>query len=336
MSSYGAIDLHADTTIWMRYLRYDFTKRHSPKLPRNAWLGHVDLPRMLEGEMGGQFLGLVAIPGLDWGLYKTVARQAELVAEAIESSYGRMVPARSGADVRRAYDEGKVAALLGIEGAHSLEGDAENLDRLAARGARYLGLMHFSSNKAGFPAFGVGRDDTRGLTAWGRDLVARCDALGVIVDLAHINRKGFFETLEVTKNPVFVTHTGVAGVHPHWRNIDDEQVRAVAARQGAIGIIFAPVFLGRDGVEAVVDHIAHVVNVAGEDTPSLGSDWDGMVVPTSGLSQASELPNLYKALEKRFSSRVVDKIVRGNVLRVLDAVAPRCEGTGVWATTRST
>lgn len=331
-ASPGIIDLHADTTLWMRWLGYDLlADHHAPPLPRAAWGGHLDLPRMLRGGMGAQFFGLVAIPYLDRALYAAVQRQAELVADAVARSHGALVAARTAEDVIRAHAEGRVAALLGIEGAHCLEGVAERLDHLAARGARYLGLLHFSANEAGFPAYGKGRDDTRGLTPWGRDLVARCDALGMVVDLAHVNRKGFFEALEITRNPVYVTHTGVTGVHAHWRNLDDEQIRAVARSGGSTGIIYAPRFLGRDGIDAVVDHVAHVVATAGEDTPSLGSDWDGMIVPTRGLQDASQLPSLVDALGQRFPGRVVDKIVRGNALRVLASVAPRSIPHGVWA-----
>ncbi len=331
-TSPGIIDLHADTPLWMRWLGYDVVREHpSPPLPRAAWGGHLDVPRMLRGGMGAQFFGLVGVPFLDRRLYATVHRQAELVEAAITRSGGTLVAARSAEDLARAHAEGRIAALLGIEGAHSLEGDADNLDRLAAHGVRYLGLLHFSANEAGFPAFGRGRDDAQGLTPWGRALVERCDALGVIVDLAHVNRRGFFDALEITRNPVYVTHTGVTGVHAHWRNLDDEQILAVARGGGATGIIFAPRFLGRDGVEAVVDHVAHVVKVAGEDTPCLGSDWDGMIVPTRGLEDAAQLPTLVEALGRRLPARVVDKVVRGNALRVVASVAPKAPVQGVWA-----
>lgn len=325
-----AIDLHADTTLWMRWLDYDLLREHRPPLPRAAWGGHVDAPRMRKGGLGTQFFGLVSVPGIDLDFFAAVSRQAALVEQTIERSDGALVAARSAEEITRADAEGRLSVLLGIEGAHSLDGRAENLDALAARGARYLGLLHFSANPAGFPAYGWGRDDARGLTPWGRALVERCDALGVIVDLAHINRRGFFDALERTKNPVFVSHTGVRGVHEHWRNLDDEQLRAVAARQGAVGVIFAPRFLGRDGVEAVADHVEHIVKVAGEDGPALGSDWDGMIVPTTGLRDASELPNLAHALEARFPARVVEKVLWGNALRVIAAVPPRAPGHGVW------
>lgn len=143
----------------------------------------------------------------------------------------------------------------------------------------------------------------------------------MIVDLAHINRRGFMDVLELATVPPMVSHTGVLGVHEHWRNIDDDQIRAVANKGGCIGIIFSRKYLGSASIEAVVDHIAHVIDVAGEDVAALGSDFDGFVVPPIGLEDIAAMPNLTVALSRRgISDRVLAKILGGNVLRVLDAV----------------
>jgi membrane dipeptidase len=143
----------------------------------------------------------------------------------------------------------------------------------------------------------------------------------VIVDLAHINKRGFFDALEVATQPLMVTHTGVNGVHASWRNLDDDQIRAVANRGGCIGLIFARQFLGGASIERVVDHVKHVLDIAGEDVPALGSDFDGFVVPPEGLEDIGALPNLTVALARRgIPPRVLEKILGGNVLRVLDAV----------------
>jgi membrane dipeptidase len=121
-----------------------------------------------------------------------------------------------------------------------------------------------------------------------------------------------------------VSHTGVLGVHEHWRNIDDEQLRAVARKGGCIGVIFAKRFLGGHDVEAVVDHLMHIIDVAGEDVPALGSDFDGFVVPPHGLEDISMMPNLTAALSARgLSERVLRKILGDNALRVLRDVPPR-------------
>jgi membrane dipeptidase len=211
-----------------------------------------------------------------------------------------------------------LGALLGIEGAHALEGHLDKLDGFARRGVRYLGLLHFTANEAGFPAYGRGRRDDEGLTRWGHALVERCEQLGVLVDLAHINRRGFLDVCARATRPPIVSHTGVLGAFEHWRNIDDEQLRAVAAKGGTVGVIFCPKFVGGDGLGPVVKHIKHIIDVAGEDTPALGSDWDGFIVPTGPLSDPTGLPLLVDALRAEgLTDDAIGKILRGNVLRVL-------------------
>jgi membrane dipeptidase len=316
---YPAIDLHADSLMWTRWIGYDLHARHEAPLPKAALGGHVDVPRLREGGIGAQFFGLVSLPiGQRRGLAAVVHEQIDALDRMIQNGPDRLRLAWSAADVEAARAAGQVAALLGIEGAHALEGDLRELDRFADRGVRYLGLAHFSANEACFPAYGRGRDDAKGLTAFGRDVVRRCEELGVVVDLAHINRRGFLEACAMATRPPIVSHTGVLGVTEHWRNVDDEQLRAVADLGGCVGVIFCPRFLGGDGLEPVVRHLRHIVDVCGEDAPALGSDWDGFIVPTTELCDAARLPRLTQALlEAGVSERVIGKILRENAMRVL-------------------
>ncbi len=314
-----AIDLHADSLMWARWLGYDLTARHDPFLPRAAVGGHVDVPRLREGGLGSQFFGLVSIPvGSSRGLAAAIDGQIDQLEAAMLRAPGTMRLARTGSDVAAAESAGAIAALLGIEGAHALEGDLDKIDHFARRGVRYLGLAHFSANEACFPAYGKGRRDTLGLTGFGRDLVRRCEAADVIVDLAHINRKGFFDVCELAKKPPIISHTGVAGAFEHWRNVDDEQLTRVADLGGVIGVIFCPRYLGGEGLEPVVRHLRHIVDVCGEDAPALGSDWDGFIIPTQDLCDASRLPKLTDALlAGGFDEAQIGKILRDNALRVL-------------------
>jgi membrane dipeptidase len=316
-----AIDLHADTLMWSRWLGYDLHVAHEPPLWRAALGGHVDVPRMREGGVGAQFFGLVSLPIAERarGCARAVHEQIDVLEESIARRPGLRL-ARTAADVQACAREGVVAALLGIEGAHALEGNLDQLDAFARRGVRYLGLLHFSSNEAGFPAYGVGRHDTDGLTPWGLDLVRRCEASGVLVDLAHINRRGFLDACAIATRPPIVSHTGVLGAFEHWRNIDDAQLRAVADKGGIVGVIFYPRYLGGDGLEPVVKHMLHILDVVGEDAPALGSDWDGFIVPTRGLADPRGLPLLTDALlAAGVTERVVQKILRGNAMRVLES-----------------
>jgi membrane dipeptidase len=313
-----AIDLHADTLMWGRWFGYDLLKRHEPPLPRKALLGHVDVPRMREGGVGAQFFGLVSLPVVQRvrGLARAIDEQIDVLDIALAATSDIRL-ARTAADIHAAQETGAMSALLGIEGAHALEGNLEYLDRFARRGVRYLGLLHFSANEAGYPAYGRGARD-EGLTAWGHALVERCEQLGVIVDLAHINRRGFLDACRAARKPPIVSHTGVLGAFDHWRNIDDDQLRAVADLGGCVGVIFCPRYLGSDGIDAVVRHVKHIVDVVGEDCPALGSDWDGFIVPTRELADPTGLPLLTAALLRSgMTEQTVAKILRGNVMRVL-------------------
>jgi membrane dipeptidase len=318
------LDLHADTTLLFP-LGYSLAKRHpATRLGRPWHFGHVDLPRMAEGGLWAQFFGLVTFPLWKRGLARACHRRIDRLEQEVAKNPAAIRLCRSAADVRAAKAAGARAALLGIEGAHSLEGKIEHLEVFARRGVRYLGLLHFSANEAGFPAKGWGRDDSRGLTPLGLDLVAECERLGVIIDLTHVNRRGFFDAIERAKTPCIISHTGVTGVTPHWRNADDDMLRAVAKTGGCAGVIFATKFLGHDSLEAVVRHLRHIRDVAGEDTPALGSDFDGCVVPPRELPDVAALPRLTEALLRDgWSEKQVLKALGGNAMRVLEAVPAR-------------
>ena len=316
------MDLHADTAKLMDKLGYDLALRHERPMPRFAnVVGHVDLPRLREGGVAGQFFSFWTTPKPERGCARAVTTQLDALDRAMAAHPEQLAWTRTGADVRAAKATGKIAALGGIEGGQALEGQLDTIEAFSRRGVRYLGLLHFSANAIGRPAKGPGSDPDVGLTAFGRDVVRECERTGVIVDLAHINRRGFFDAIELATVPPMVSHTGVLGVHEHWRNIDDAQIRAVADRGGCVGIIFSRKYLGSASIEAVVDHLLHLIDVAGDDVPALGSDFDGFVVPPEGLEDIAALPNLTVALSRRgVPTRVLEKILGGNVMRVLDSV----------------
>lgn len=321
------IDLHADTPKLMARLGFDITAHHRRLWPKLVnYVGHVDLPRMRQGGVAGQFFGLWTFPYPQRGCAENVHSQLDALDATISRNPGEIVWASGPEDVRAAHARGAVAALGGIEGAQSLEGNLDNIALFAGRGVRYIGLLHFSANQLGSPAQGAGRNQRDGLTTFGRDVIREMNRLGVIVDLAHINRPGFFDAMETTRAPIMVSHTGVTGANVHWRNIDDEQLRAVADNGGCVGIIFSRKFLGGDGIDVVCDHILHIVDVAGEDVPALGSDYDGFVLPPEGLEDISCIPNLTCALAARgLGEAALKKILGENALRVLGDVRSSAE-----------
>jgi membrane dipeptidase len=317
------LDLHADTTKLMDRLGYDLAERHRAPPGLANYLGHVDLPRLRDGGVSAQFFSFWTVPYPEKGCANSVVRQLDALDRAIAKHPGEITWALSGDEVRAAKAAGKVAALGGIEGGQALESRVDVIEPFAARGVRYLGLLHFSANAIGSPAKGRGANKDQGLTPFGVEVVREAERVGMIVDLAHINRKGFFDALAAGDKPPMVSHTGVEGAHPHWRNIDDAQLKAVADRGGCVGIIFARRYLGGASIDAVVDHILHVIDVAGDDVPALGSDFDGFVVPPRGLEDVAAMPNLTVRLAERgVPPRVLEKILGGNVLRVLDAIPP--------------
>jgi len=321
------IDLHGDTLMWMKR-GYDFFKRHR-RTPLSAMFSHIDEPRMRMGGQAAQVFGLVTQPFGLGSAFRSASRQVELLHEAARAHPDRLHVVTEAADIREANRRGARAGLLGLEGVHALEGDLNNLNRLAGQGLRLCGISHFSKNPAARPAIGWGRDDRLGLTPFGEAIIDRCHELGVLVDLAHINRVGFFEAARRSRDPVVVSHTGVCGVTNIRRNIDDEQIRAVADTGGVVGIIYAFNFVGGTSIEAVVNHLEHTVRVGGEDCAALGSDFDGTIVPVRGLSDAADLPNLTAALLRRgMRSEVVQKILGVNVMRVLEAVPQRAYKAG--------
>ncbi len=317
------IDLHADTAAMMKF-GYDIFQIHRPPLPMAAFGYHLDIPRMQAGGLTAQFFGLVTFPLTKVGLFESALEQMSLVKQCAAKRPETIRAVTEANEIKSAKRAGQTAALFGLEGAHALEGKLENLENLAREGLRYFGLTHFTKNQAASPAMGPGASKVRGLTGFGRNLVQKCNELGVLVDLAHANRKSFMEAVDLSADPIIVSHTGLAGVRKLWRNIDDEQVRAIAETGGCIGIIFSRYYLGGPSISRLADHIIHCVNIGGEDCPALGSDFDGLIVPPRELPDVSALPRItHELLERRVPERIIRKILGENVLRVLSLVPAR-------------
>jgi membrane dipeptidase len=232
---------------------------------------------------------------------------------------------RDGADYRAARAAGKHAAFVGIQGGNALAAEGA-LDLLGD--VLRVTLVHFSTSALGGTSAPSNYTDGS-LTARGKDFVRELDARRVFVDLAHIHRRGFFDAVAVhdPSLPLIVSHTGLAGVTPHWRNIDDEQLRAVAATGGIVGVMYQAPLLGDPllggRAASIVDHLEHIVDTVGDDHAALGSDWDGAIFPPRDMATCLELPRLVELmLARRWSPSRIHKILGGNFLRALDALRP--------------
>ena len=183
-----------------------------------------------------------------------------------------------------------------------------------------LGVVHFQANEAAYPmtlsAYGE-----RGLTPFGRDLLAELEQLRIVADLAHLNGPGVDDALEIMKRPFVVSHTACHALQARARNLTDDQIRRIADAGGVIGIAVGCSFVGRGGLARYVDHIEHVIRVGGAEAAALGSDFDGLVVPVADLPDVSGLPRVTQLLLARgHAPEVIRGVLGGNALRVLTEV----------------
>ncbi len=318
-------DLHVDSFIWRRIYGYDFRRRHAA-FTAGVMMSQFDLPRARDAGIGGATWVITTNPLGDARdrEAKFFENLGELTA-LLESPEARARVVRTAAEYRAARAAGLHAAFIGVQGGNALAHSLEAIDRLAPGVVLRVTILHLTSSRLGHTSSPLGGDS--GLTAYGKDYVRRLNAHKILVDLAHISPAGFWDAVDAHERgtPLVVTHTGVAGVFPHWRNLDDRQLRAVAASGGTIGIMYHseylgdPIFGGR--LDTIVRHVEHVIDVAGEDHVSLGSDWDGSIVTPRDMRTCLELPKLTQALLARgFSESRIKKVLGLNFLRVVESV----------------
>ena len=325
--STDVIDLHVDSFIWSRAFGYDLTRRHGTGLLGARIYGQVDLPRIREAGVTGAVWSVTTNP-LRSPSRRTAILQRNLdrFCELFASVSHDFCVVRTGSEYREARASGRHGAFLAIQGGNALP-NPESASLLADGRVLRVTLVHLTSSWIGGTSSPLGRGEEVGLSEAGRDLVRQLNAYRVLVDLAHISRRGFWDAAEVhdPSLPLAVTHTGVCGVHPHWRNLDDDQLRAVADTGGTVGVIYHTEFLagssGSVSAEAIVRHLGHVVDTVGEDHASLGSDWDGAIVTPRDLPTCLELPRLVQLmLDRGWKAGRIRKILGGNFLRVVDAL----------------
>jgi membrane dipeptidase len=319
------VDLHVDSFIWRRIFGYDPRQRHTA-FTRGVMMSQFDLPRAREAGIAGATWIITTNPlgdarDREAALFENLGELTAL----LESPEAAARVVRSAAEYRAARAAGLHAAFVGVQGGNALAHSLDAIDRLSSGIVLRVTLLHLTSSRLGSTSSPLGGNS--GLTAYGKDYVRRLNAHKIFVDLAHISRAGFWDAVEAhdPQLPFLVTHTGVCGVHRHWRNLDDDQLRAVAKSGGTVGIMYHSEFLeGRTfsgRLDAVVRHIEHAVNVAGEDHVSLGSDWDGSIVTPRDMPTCLELPRLTAALlDRDWSEARIRKVLGLNFLRVVEAV----------------
>ena len=235
---------------------------------------------------------------------------------------------RTVGDIRKAMDRGVIAAILHIEGAEAIDSDLELLESLYSDGLRSLGPVWSRSTIFGHGvpfAFPASPDTGPGLTEAGRRLVRRCNELGILIDLSHMNEAGFWDVAGLSDAPLVATHSNAHAICPHARNLTDRQLHAIRDSGGMVGLNFATAFLRPDGrmlpevpFEIMMRHLDHLLGILGEDHVGIGSDYDGATVPEQ-LTSVSDLPNLVDAMRGHGLDRpLIEKLCFGNWLHVLE------------------
>ncbi len=331
------VDLHADSLLFDR----DLSVRSD--------IGHVDLPRLREGGVALQMftaatrmpftfdihevdangsdiltVGFIAqrAPMAGMGPRDRALHQAGKLGELIESSEGTVVPVRTRADLDAAIaahreNSDVVGVIFGIEGAHALEGDLDNLPVLFDAGVRMIGLAHFFDNEFAGSAHGI---EKGGLSDLGRELVTRMEAMGIAIDLAHLSPTAINDVLAIAQKPLLVSHTGVRATCDSPRNLSDEHIRAIADTGGAIGIGYFELAICGTNPTKIVAAMKHVIELVGDEHVALGSDYDGGTEVAFDTSQLRALTQ--QMLDDGLSEESIRKIAGENAIRVLRRTLP--------------
>jgi len=321
------VDTHCDT---LKCLSASFTRpRDSMWEPREelglgtrADVGHVDIPRLRDGGVDCQVFAISSVRDRTPPFaLRTAMQMLDIFYTECEKNQDAIAPATSYGDVVRAVGEGKVAALLSIEGADVIDGDLGVLRMLHRMGVRMVGLVHSLRN---ILADGVSDSRTGGgLSELGVQVVEELDRLGILIDVSHLSDAGFWDLMEIAKGPVVASHSNSRTVCNHPRNMTDEMIEALANRGGVMGMNFAHSFVHptHATVERVVDHIDNIVELVGPSHVGLGSDFDGIPATPEGLEDVSKMPNITRELVRReYPEDDIRKILGENHLRVLREV----------------
>ena len=327
-------DLHADSLLWDRDLLDRATR------------GHVDVPRLIDGNVALQSFTVVTKTPYVWkmniernddttdnitilaiaqrwptatwsSLTQRALYQARKLQDTAARSGGKFTLIRTSSELssyldRRITEPHITAGFLGIEGAQALDGNLDNIDVLFDAGFRMMSPSHFFDTDIGGSAHGVDKD---GLTEKGKEMIRRMEAKRMIVDVAHSSAKTIEDVLALATRPVFVSHGGVKGTCDNQRNLSDEQLKGIARTGGVIGIGYWDTAVCGTDAKAIAKAIRYTASLVGVDHVGLGSDFDGAVVTpfdTSGLAQITDA-----LLAEGFTDEEIGKIMGRNVLRLL-------------------
>jgi len=257
------LDTHDDTTQRLFSKDFDLGKRNPA--------GHVDIPRMREGGMNAIFFS-IWIDGRITGppAVQKALDQIDAVRESVGRYSSDMVLARTADDVRRAHAQGKIAALMGVEGGHMIGNDIRVVRIFAALGVRYMTLSHFYNDE--WADSSTDKPAHNGLTDFGKEIVREMNRQGVLVDISHVSDKTFYDALEVSRAPLIASHSSCRALCNHVRDMSDDMIKALAAKGGVIQINYEKSFIDQAYKDAYDKETGGVVAHMSEITQSCHDD----------------------------------------------------------------
>jgi membrane dipeptidase len=281
----------------------------------------TDIPRLRRGMVGGVFWSVYVPASLSGdAAARTTREQIDRVKQLVAAYPGTFEMAYTSDDVLRVFQKGKIASLIGMEGGHSINSSLATLRDMYARGARYMTLTHSRNVPWADSATDTAR--LKGLSAFGEQVIAEMNRLGMIVDLSHVSADTMRHAMRVTKSPVIFSHSNARAIRDHARNVPDDVLRTLKSNRGVIMVVFVRSFVSSSSVDVrrVADHIDHIRKVAGIDHVGIGSDFDGGgTLP--GLEDVSKFPNLTIELIRRgYTDSEIKKVLGLNILRVMREV----------------
>ena len=279
--------------------------------------GHVDLTRDALFARRGQFFALYddvkRLP--DGTAWRRCCQMHDWFTAQLAENSGRIALCRSGAEADAAVAAGKTAAFLSVEGADLLDCGIEQLQTAAGWGVRLVNMVWNHANVLG----GSCADDPdRGLSPQGRDFLRELERLGVYADVSHLSDPGFWDVFRMTERPMVASHSDARALCPHRRNLTDDMFRAVRDTGGVVGLNLYRDFVGGASMDALVAHAEHFLSLGGEKTLCIGGDLDGSRTLAAGMRGMEDVPQLYRALEKRgYGKPLLEDIFWNNLRRLL-------------------
>ncbi len=296
--------------------------RPQPKL-------HTDIPRLKKSGLKAQFWSVYVPAETDItgdALLKTLG-QIDLAHRMVKKYPDMFEMAATANDIERIARQGKIASMLGVEGGHSIENSLQNLKRFYDLGVRYMTLTH--SRSLNWADSATDEPSANGLSPFGEEVIREMNRLGMLVDLSHVSPNTMKAALKVTKAPVIFSHSSARAICDHPRNVPDDVLRELPKNGGVVMVNFFSGFIvpteqlkqdpkSRGTLSDVVDHIEHIIQVAGIDHVGIGSDYDGVSRLPVGLEDVSCYPAITQELLSRgYDEKAIHKILGGNILRVL-------------------